>query len=627
MAGAHSRLLRGPKSLRGRIAVPQRNGRFAGNGLGGFLSTPPPDEVRAQLARILASPEFMVPARGRCFLRYIVEQTLAGRADHLKGYTIATAVFERDESFDAQSDPVVRTEAGRLRRALERYYLVAGQADPVLIEVPKGCYVPIFQRGVTPALELPTAAAPPTAYSTAPKSAGTGTWRATTALLAGLAILAVIVGLLRLHPAPQAVAIAEATLPDEPTLLVLPFQSLSEGDDASLYAAGLTEEVLTRLSRSKDLAVLGRKTARSVPPSADPAAVARELAARYWVTGSLRVSGPELRVSSRLVDTSTDTVLWAQTYEEDLRAKELFAIQEDIAKRVAAAIAQPYGAVFRSELRRTADQPPDDLEAYACTLRFYVYRAQPSPEAHAVVRQCLERAVARFPGYATAWAMLSLAALDEDRFAFNPRPGMPGPIERALQAARRAVDLDADNARGLQALMMALFFHGEVEEAERVGDLALAANPQDSELLAEFALRVAMSGDWQRGRELVERALARDPAYSGYCHAVLALIAYMQGDGDRAEAEIRQANLTEFALYHAIAAVIYGERGLAAEARREGALFMELHPTFVANVDSELRKRNVQPKDRARLILGLLKAGVPVPAEAAAAATRQSGAS
>ena len=74
-----------------------------------------------------------------------------------------------------------------------------------------------------------------------------------------------------------------------------------------------------------------------------------------------------------------------------------------------------------------------------------------------------------------------------------------------------------------------------------------------------------MAGEWQRGRELVERALARDPAYSGYCHAVLALIAYMQRDGDRAEAEIRQANLTKFSFYHAIAAVIYAERGLMAE--------------------------------------------------------------
>ena len=404
-------------------------------------------------------------------------------------------------------------------------------------------------------------------------------------------------------------------------MLVTPFESLSEGEEARLYAAGVSEEILTRLSRFKDLTVLGGRTAPRIPTTPG------EQAARYWVTGSLRISGAELRVTSRLVDTGTGTVLWAQTYEDDLRAKELFAIQEDIAQRVATTVAQPYGIVFRSELQRTADQPPDDLEAYACTLRFYVYRADPGPEAHAMLRQCLERAVARFPGYATAWAMLSLAELDEDRFAFNPRPSVPGPIERALQAARRAVDLDADNPRGLQALMMALYFSGEVNEAERVGELALAANPQDSELLSEFGLRVAMAGDWQHGRELVERALARDPAYSGYCHAVLALIAYMQRDLDRAEAEIRQANLTKFSLYHAIAAVIYAERGLMAEARREGAAFTELHPGFVANVDSELCKRNLRPEDRARLIMGLVKAGVPVPAEAAAAATRLSSAS
>ena len=150
-------------------------------------------------------------------------------------------------------------------------------------------------------------------------------------------------------------------------------------------------------------------------------------------------------MTSRLVDNRAGTVLWARTYEENLGVKELFAIQEDIAQQVVTAIAQPYGLVFRSELQRTADQPPNDLEAYACTLRFYVYQASPSPESHAMVRQCLESAVAHFPGYATAWAMLSLVALDEDRFAFNVRPGVPGPIERALQAARRAVDLDADN--------------------------------------------------------------------------------------------------------------------------------------------------------------------------------------
>ncbi|MEZ0304810.1 MAG: adenylate cyclase [Hyphomicrobiaceae bacterium] len=602
----------------------ERNGRSAGEAPANSLPLLLPGEVRDQLARILESPEFVVPNRTRSFLRYLVEQTLAGRADRLKGYTIGTMVFGRDANFDSQADPVVRTEAGRLRRALERYYLVAGQADPVLLEVPKGGYVPLFSRRAvlepkSPAVEEPVL--------TRRKPAGRARWQGTIVILVALAALMAVLSLQQMRLVEQPGANVESALPGSPTLLVMPFASLGEGNEATLYAVGVTEEILTKLSRFKDLAVQEAKSAPSLPATPDPQAIARELSARYLVTGSLRLSGPEIRVTSRLVDIRSGTVLWARTYEENLSVKELFTIQENIAQQVATAIAQPYGLVFRSELQRTADQPPNDLEAYACTLRFYVYRANPSPELHTLVRKCLEGAVARFPGYATAWAMLSLVALDEDRFAFNVRPGVPGPIERALQTARRAIDLDADNARGLQALMMALFFRGEVDEAERVGELAVAANPQDSELLSEFGLRVAMAGQWQRGRELVERALIRDPAYSSYCHAVLALIAYMQRDSDRAEAEIRQANLIKFSLYHAIAAVIYADRGLMAEARWEAAQFTELHPSFVANLDLELRKRNLRPEDRARLVQDLLKAGVPAPVEAFTAASRPPGGS
>ena len=285
-----------------------------GRSPGKSLSLPSPDEVRAQLARILGSPEFVVPERARSFLRYLVEQTLAGRADRLKGYTIATAVFERDASFDSQADPVVRTEAGRLRRALERYYLVAGQADPVLIEVPKGGYVPIFSRRAAPAPEPPAAEAQPAAAGQHADLPGAARWRAATVILAGLAALAAVLGLQQMRHARATRGHRRVGAPGQPTLLVMPFASLGEGDEATLYAAGVTEEILTKLSRFKDLAVLGGKTAPSAPATADPRAIARELAARYVVTGSLRLSGPEMRVTSRLVDTRTGTVLWAQTY-------------------------------------------------------------------------------------------------------------------------------------------------------------------------------------------------------------------------------------------------------------------------------------------------------------------------
>ena len=108
--------------------------------------TIPRDHIRAQLGHILASRAFDASRRNRAFLRFVVEESLAGRAGRIKAYTIATSVLGRDEAFDPQSDPIVRIEASRLRRSLERYYLIAGQDDPIRIDIPKGSYVPSFGR-------------------------------------------------------------------------------------------------------------------------------------------------------------------------------------------------------------------------------------------------------------------------------------------------------------------------------------------------------------------------------------------------------------------------------------------------------------------------------------------------
>ena len=102
--------------------------------------------VRSQLVRILTSSDFETTERGRKFLAYVVEETLGRRADRIKAYSIATEVFGRDASFDSHSDPIVRIEAGHLRRALDRYYLTDGKADPIVITIPKGHYVPVFSE-------------------------------------------------------------------------------------------------------------------------------------------------------------------------------------------------------------------------------------------------------------------------------------------------------------------------------------------------------------------------------------------------------------------------------------------------------------------------------------------------
>ncbi|QEL21955.1 adenylate cyclase [Bosea sp. F3-2] len=583
-------------------------------------SQPSADDVRAELERLCASPELDIPARARRFLRYIVEETLAGHADRIKAYTVGIEVFERDPSFDAQSDPVVRIEAGRLRRALERYYLVVGLSDPVIISIPKGGYVPRFERRNVPVVDRSTPARPAERPVVAPPP-----WRWSRWLVTGTAVfVAALAGMVLWHTLPD---VSKSAIPASaaPTLIVMPFANLGELPEAKVYADGLTEEIVSQLARFRELIVLGRETSRSIPPGADTARIRRELGVRYVLEGSVRTATNHLRVTGRLLDAQTGAVLWSHTYDDDLRVRDLFTIQDDVAQKVATAVAQPYGIIFRADERRTAPSPPDDLRDYACTVQFYTYRTALSAESHAAIRTCLERAIGAHPSYATAWAMLSILYLDEDRFGFNPKVGSPTAIQRSIEAAHRAIRLDPENVRALQALMMALFFAQKPAEALEVGERAIALNPNDTELLAEFGSRLGQAGAWERGTALLEQALARNPGHSDFYNGSLAHHAYMQRDYRRAEALIRQVSLEKFPLYHFVAAIIYAQLGMKPEAAEARDQFLRMRPKFFDNWDQEAAKRNYRPEDTIHLAQGARKAGFPVPNRTAAEAALEAG--
>ncbi|NKL32439.1 adenylate cyclase [Rhizobium leguminosarum bv. viciae] len=574
-----------------------------------FGPAPQADDIREQLERVVSSPEFPGVGRAAAFLRYVVSETLEGRGNRIKAYSIAIEVFGRDAGF-TQDDPVVRIEAGRLRRSLERYYLVAGQHDPVRIDIPKGGYVPTFAWSCPASVDTGDEEAGETSH---PEVRSRPWWRARRVLLPGAAALAAVAISLywigTRSPAPSLERVASLS-PDRPALVVAPFANLGEGPEAQLYTAGLTEELMTMLPRFKEIKVFGRETSKSLPADVGASEVRAEFGARYLLAGGVRTSGKRLRVTARLLDTSDGEILWSENYDNDLASEDLFAIQTDVARKVATAIAQPYGVMAQID---SASPPPDDLGAYECTLRFYAYRSELSPEAHARVRDCLEAALARFPNYATAWAMLSIVYLDEDRYKFNPTPDQDTATQRALDAARRATQIDPSNTRGLQALMTALFFDRHLAESLRVGEQALATNPNDTELMGEFGTRLAIAGQWQRGAALLDQAIALNPGSGGFYHGTRALAAYMLRDNHTAVLEIRQANMQKFPLFHVVAAIIYAEAGMMEDARREGQIFVSMRPDFLPNLVTELAMRNMQPEDRDRLIEGLRKAGMTVP--------------
>ncbi|WP_159715172.1 tetratricopeptide repeat protein [Geminicoccus flavidas] len=584
-------------------------------------SSVPELAVNEALVRILASSEFAVSARNRAFLQFIVNETLAGRSKRIKAYTVAVEVFGRGENFDPQNDPVVRIEAGRLRRALEHYYLSAGRDDEVVIHIPKGSYIPAFALRPTEAADQPAAPAP-ASVPTEPDVAVSrpeglrNWWRCAPRYFRVTALVLVAAGLMGLgyitHPLRTPGQVADA-IPLRPSIVVLPFSDLMGETEQSLLSRGFADELITQLTRFKEIIVYGRGTGAVMLNSDDPAQFSRELGVAYSLEGSIGESAGHLRASVRLLNVRSNEIVWAETFLRDLDAGNLLALQQQIAGDVATRIAQPYGIVAQASDRQAASMQPDDMAAYRCGLQFYAYRAELRPDAYARAKSCLEVTTELYPAYATGWAMLAYIYIDEDRFWSDGEAQTPAPLDRALDAAKRAVALDPNDVRAWQALMMAHFFHSDVAKGVYAGERGLAINPNDTEFLGEFGMRLAMMGEWERGTSMVREALARDPANSPFYRSVLAWDLFRVGKYEEALEEVHRIGMIKLPLYYAVRAAILGQLGRTEEAAEDGRRFLKEMPGFFDRLETELSKRNMQPEFRQKIIEGLRKAGLPVP--------------
>lgn len=554
-------------------------------------------DARNQLARILASAEFDATDRERRFLSYVVDETLANRSDRIKAYSIAVEVFGRDASFDPQSDPIVRIEAGHLRRALERYYLTAGVSDPILITIPKGGYVPSFSRRPQQ-LQAPLPEAAPVAEpAVLPEPRGrVRSWGI--AALLGVAVAAASTAWW------WSTASTRPDGPERPRLLVQPFDDLTGTDTSAAVARGLSQEVIGQLSKFKDIAVYESIDTRGDSSAPSP---------RFTLAGSVNLSANAFTLRIRLLDGADGSVLWANSYDGAMNVGELVRAQADVARNVSTTLAQSYGIIASADASLHMDNPPDDWAAYTCTLAFHAYRAEVDVTRLQGVRDCLEKAVARFPGYATAWGLLSQIYIDEMRFSypFDPRTS-PETIETALAAARRAVNLDPLNVRGLEAEMTALYFAGDIDGALAAGKRAIEINPNDIDLMKEYGSWLAQSGSWAEGCQLSKEAIGRNPARMAYSEAALALCAYFTGDYEEAAARIKRSPAVNNPTYHAMAAAFFAEAGHDEDAARERVWMETNAPALIQNARQEVSLRLRREQDVDFFIASLRKAGLDI---------------
>jgi adenylate cyclase len=521
------------------------------------------EPVRAQLQRILGSPKFDASKRNRSFLIFIVEETLAGRADRIKAYNIATSVFGRDERFDPQLDSIVRIEAGRLRRSLERYYLTDGSDDSLLIEIPRGSYVPVFV-GLEPE---PVRASP-----------GPGV---------------------------------------APSVLVAAFEEESDQSAFPSFTRGFTRSLIIALSRFSGLSVFGADTAVRPPAELDPEAVRHELAADYVLTGQTSLSADGFEVDVLLVEARTGRAVWADTFDRRMEPSQLIALRNQVANRVARAIAPPYGAIQIDRARDTEGTAPELLGSYAAVLHFYAYWRTFNRAMIESVRVGLERAVATEPLYAEAFACLSLVC--SNAFRFRHPEGAPDgdPLKRALSLAARAVELAPNSSWARYALGLARWFEGNRSAALEAMETGRALNPNDTTILADLGQRYAMLARWDEAVPLLEETYALNPVQPGTYRIGLFLYHFAHGRFAEALEEARRVDAPQVLYGHVAVAAAAAELGLEAEAESALSAILAIDPEYGAHVVADLESRGLAPELIPPLVASLTKAGLADPAASA----------
>jgi adenylate cyclase len=427
-----------------------------------------------------------------------------------------------------------------------------------------------------------------------------------------MAALALAIGLVLWHETTEWEAIVPEAA-DGPSIIVLPFENLSDSPAKAYLAGGLTEEIFTSLAQFRELFVYGHETGDRYGADASYQELHRELGVRYVLQGSVREVDGRTRVTARLIDATTGLQLWAAAYEEG--GADLFRVQADIARRVAVEVAQPYGILANADMKLMRSKAPESLSAYECVLRVLDFYRHMTAARVAEARDCLERATGSDPEYADAWALLGMSYLDQVRLRMAPRSQDKDLLDRALSAAQRAADIAPGSALAQRSLLLVHSFRGELEEAWAAGDRAVALNPNNAEVLAEFGTRLAFAGQWERGISLIDEAVARNPAHPGYYHTAPALDLYRQGRYAEALQEAKQIDAPGWVHNHVVLAMIYGQLGQDKAAIAAARRILELDPDFEANAWYEFQLRHFPEEMAEHMVEGLRKAGLRIPAQ------------
>jgi TolB-like protein len=403
-------------------------------------------------------------------------------------------------------------------------------------------------------------------------------------------------------------------LPEGPSLAVLPFENKSGDPDQSYFADGLTENIITGLTRFREILVIGVKSILIVrEQTADLRDMGRALGVAHVVEGSVRRAGNRVRVTAQLIDAATGRRLWAETYDRDL--DEIFAVQDEITDIIVATLA---GQIEHLELRRAATKPDDDLAAYDCLLRGRQCLNRYTKDGELEARRHFERALALDPDYAAAHAGLSISYLHEYEANWSEAP--EAAIDRAYALAQKAVALDDADSPARYAIAGACFYRGQHELAKVHIEKALELNPNDYHNICAKGWFLAFSDHPADAVECSIEAMRLNPLTPDNCLFNIGMAEYVAGRYEEALAAF--GKMKGWGLMRpAWIAACYAQLGRDEQARAAAAEVRELAPSDPSVPDEHDLERwraywfrlmkFEDPDDQARFLEGLRKAGLP----------------
>src|SRR5438093_13215636 len=314
----------------------------------------------------------------------------------------------------------------------------------------------------------------------------------------------------RQEPEPNTSAVSAKiqtlALPAQPSIAVLPFANMSSDPEQEYFSDGITEDLITDLSKLSGLFVISRNSLSLYKGKAvKPTQIGKELGVRYVLEGSVRKAGSRVRITAQLVDATTSYHLWADRYDRDLQ--DIFAVQDEVTRKIVAALQVK---LTEGEQQRMGHTPTNNLEAYEYFLRGLEFHAHRTQEANGQARQMFERAIALDPNFAAAYAWLGRTYVLDWFHRWSQDPQV---LERAVALAGQAIALNESLPGAYQTLGYIYMAKKQYDQAVVEAEKAVALDPNDADAVLTLGEVLSCVGRSQEAMEFVEKAMRLNPHY------------------------------------------------------------------------------------------------------------------